>query len=89
MIADRSVLAIISPSSPCCSAILDVWRYKPACNEIVDLSITQSCGEYEQRERKGTAEMADFNAGLQTRQEERYVISFFLLLLAGSFTIFS
>ena len=31
----------------------------------------------------------EFNAGLQTRQEERYVILLFLLLLGGSFTSFS
>ena len=28
--------------------------------------------------------MAEFNAGLQTQQEERYVISLFVLLLGGS-----
>ena len=41
-------------------------------------SIVRSCGEYERWEREGTAEMALFSAGLQTRQEERYV--FWLLL---------
>ena len=29
--------------------------------------------------------MAEFSAGMQTRQEERYVILLFLLLLGGSF----
>ena len=29
--------------------------------------------------------MAEFSAGLQTQQEERYVILLFLLLLGGSF----
>ena len=29
--------------------------------------------------------MAEFSAGLQTRQEERYVILLFLLLLGGKF----
>ena len=72
MSADCSVLAIILPSRSRCSAYLDAWRYKPACNEIIDWSIAQSCGEYEQREREGTAEMAEFNAGLQTRQEESF-----------------
>ena len=38
---------------------------------------------------KGTAEMAEFSAGLQTRLEERSVILLFLLLLGGSFTSFS
>ena len=32
--------------------------------------------------------MAEFNAGLQTQQEERYAISLFLLLLGVSFTRF-
>ena len=32
--------------------------------------------------------MAEFNAGLQTQQEERYVISLFLPLLGGSITKF-
>ena len=32
--------------------------------------------------------MADINTSFQTRQEERYVISLFLLLLGGSFTRF-
>ena len=36
-------------------------------------------------EREGTAEVAEFSAGLQTRQEEKYVISLFLLLLRGKF----
>ena len=74
MSVDRSVMVIILPLRSHRLAYLDAWRYKPACNEIVDWSITRSCGEYEQRERKGTTEMAEFNAGLQTRQEERYVI---------------
>ena len=74
MSADSSVMAIILHSRSHCSAYLDGWRYKPASNEINDWSITQSCGKYEQRERKETAETAEFNAGLQTQQEERYVI---------------
>ena len=36
-------------------------------------------------ESEGTAEMAEFSAGLQPWQEERYVILLFLLLLGGSF----
>ena len=56
---------------------------------MVDWSIVQSCGEYEQREREETAEMAEFNAGLQTWQEERYVISLFFFLQGGSSTSFS
>ena len=88
MSADRSIMAIILPSRSRCSAYLDAWLYNPACNEIVDWSITQSCSN-EKREREGTAEMAEFNAGLQTRQEERYVIWLFLLLLGGSLTRFS
>ena len=32
-----------------------------------------------------TAEMAEFSAGLQTRQEERYVLLLFLLFLRGTF----
>ena len=32
--------------------------------------------------------MVIFSAGLQTRREERYVISLFILLLGGSFTRF-
>ena len=57
--------------------------------EIVNWSKLWPCGEYEQWEREGTAEIAEFSAGLQTRQEERYVILLFLLLLGGSFTSFS
>ena len=71
MSANRSVMAIILPLRSHCSAYLDAWRYNPARNEIVDWSITRSCGECEQREHQGTAEMAEFNAGLQTQQEER------------------
>ena len=89
MSADHSVSAIILPSRSHCSAYLDTWRYKPTCNKIVDWSIARSCSEYEQREHEGTAEMTEFNAGLQKQQEERYVISLFLLLLGGSFTSFS
>ena len=64
-----------------------IGRY---CSFALSLfSIVRSCGEYEQLEREGTAEIAQFSAGLQTRQEERYVISLFLLLLGGSFTSFS
>ena len=37
------------------------------------------------REREGTAEMAEFSAGMQTRQKERYVILLFLLLMGGKF----
>ena len=85
MSADGSVSAIILPPSSHCSAYLDVWRYKPAFNEIVDWSIAQSCAEYEQREYKGTAKMAELNAVFQTRQEERYVISLSFFLLGGSF----
>ena len=36
-------------------------------------------------QRKGTAEMVEFSAGMQTWQEERYVILLFLLLLGGIF----
>ena len=74
MSAGSSVMTIILHSRSRCTAYLDAWRYKPACNEINDWSITRSCGKYEQRERKETAQMAEFNAGLQTQQEERYVI---------------
>ena len=66
MSADRSVMVIIVPLRSRCSSYLDAWRYKHACNKIVDWSITQSCGEYEQRERYGTTEMTEFDAGLQT-----------------------
>ena len=89
MSADRSVSATILPCRSCCSAYLDAWRYKPASNEIIDWSIAQLCGEYEQPKHEGTAEMAEFNAGSQTWQEERYVILLYLLLLGGSFTSFS
>ena len=87
MSADCSVLAIIAPSHSHCS--LEAWCYKPAYNENVYWSKTRSCGEYEQREHEGTAEMAEFNVGLQTWQEERYVITLFLLHLGGSFTSFT
>ena len=88
MIADRRVLAVIAPLSSRCS-VADVCSYNRSCEKIVNWSIVQSCVEYEQWERKGTAEIAEFSAGLQTRQEERYVISLFLLPLGGSFTRFS
>ena len=67
MSADRSVSAIILPSHSLCSACLGVWRYNPACYEIVDWSIARSCTEYEQQEREGTAEMAELNAGFPTQ----------------------
>ena len=56
-----------------------------ACEKIINWSIVRSCGEYEQWEHEGTAEMAEFSAGLQTRQEVRFVILLFLLLLGGKF----
>ena len=88
--ADRSVLAIISLSRIRCSAYLDAWHYNSAaCNKVVGWSIVRSCGKYEQREREGIAEMAELNDGLQTRQEERYLIAIFLHILGGSFTSFS
>ena len=59
------------------------------CEKIANWSIVRSCGEYEQWEREGTTEMEELSAGLQTQQEERYVILLFLLLLGGSFTSFS
>ena len=65
----------------------DVCSYNCA-REIVIWSKLRPCGEYKQWERKGTAEKAEFSAGLQTRQEERYVILLFLLLLGGSFLSF-
>ena len=40
------------------------------------------------REREGTVEIAEFSAGLQTRQEERYVILLFLLLLGEVLQVF-
>ena len=89
MIADRSVLAVIAPLCSHCSVCFEVCRYNPACEKIVNWSIIRSRGEYEQCEQEGTAEIAKFRAGLQTRQEERYMISLFLLLLGGSFTSFS
>ena len=82
------VLAVIAPLRSRCSVSLDVCSYNRAC-ETVNWSIVQSCGEYEQWECEGTAEIAEFSAGLQTRQEERYVILLFLLLLRRSFTSFS
>ena len=67
MIADRSVMTVIAPSHSRCSACLDVCGKISAREKIVNWSIVRSCDE-------GTAEMAEFSAGLQTRQEERYVI---------------
>ena len=86
MIAKRRVLAFIAPLRSRCSVSLDVCTYNPACEKIVNWSIVRSCGEYEQWEREGTVEVAEFSAGLQTWQKERYVISLFLLLLGVSFT---
>ena len=82
MIADRRALAIIAPLRSRCSVYLDVCSYNHA-REIVNWSKVRSCGEYEQCEREGTAENAEFSASLHTRQEERYVILLFLLLLGG------
>ena len=67
---------------------LDAWRYNPVCNKVVDWSIARSwCdAEYVQREREGTTDRVELNAGLQTRQEEMYVICFFSLL-GGRFYI--
>ena len=83
MIADRSVMTIIAPLRSCCSACLDICRNKSACEKIVTWSIVQSCGEYEQWEGEGSAEMAEFSAGLQKRQGERYVISLFFYFFWG------
>ena len=77
MIADRSVMTVIAPSHSGCSACLDVNRNNSECEKIVNWSIIRSCGEFEQWERGGTAEMAEFSAGWQTGQEEMYVISYF------------
>ena len=88
MIADCSVVAVIAPSRSRCSACLDICCYNPACEKIVNWSIVRSCGEYEQCEPKGTAEMAEFSSGLQIQQEERCMISLFLLLLGGILRVF-
>ena len=88
MIADRSVFAVIAPLHSRCSVCLDLCRYNPTCEKIVKWLIVQLCGKYEQWEPIGTAEIAEF-AGLQTRQEERYVISLFSILLGESFMSFS
>ena len=87
MSAHCSVSATVWPSRSCCLAYLDAWRYKPASNEIIDWSIAQLCGKYEPPKREGTAEMAEFIAGLQTRQEERYVIPLYLLLYKFFMTV--
>ena len=81
MIADRRVpvLAVIAPLRSHCSVCLDICSFNPACKKVVNWPIVRSCGEYEQCEREGTAEIAEFSAGLQTRQEERYVILRLLL----------
>ena len=72
MIADRRALAVIAPLRSRCLVSLDVCSYN-LTREIVNWSKVWSCSENEQREREGTAEIAEFSAGLQTRQEERYV----------------
>ena len=89
MIAERRVLAVIAPLRSRCSVCLDVCSYNLACEKIVNWSIARSCSEYGQCERKGTTEIVEFSAALQTWQEERYVISLYLLLLGGIFTSFS
>ena len=87
-VVDRSVSAIILPLRCRCSPYLDAWRYNPACNEVVTWSIARICTKYEQRERDGTADREELNAGFQKRQEERYVIWLFLLLLGGGFSTY-
>ena len=76
MSADHSVSAITFTLT---LFSLNAWRKKPICNEVVDWSMARSCicAEYGQREREGTADRVELNAGLQTRQKERYVILFF------------
>ena len=83
MIAERSVMTVIAPSHSRCSTCFRRLLQQSACEKIIDWSRVQSCGEYKQLEQEGTAEMAEFSAGLQTRQEERYV---FWLLLGGDLT---
>ena len=85
MIAERSVFPLLHY---CALAVQRACRNNTACNKIIIWSIVRSCGDYEQGELEGTAEMVEFSAGLQTQQEERYVISLFLILLGGSFTRF-
>ena len=75
MSADHSVSAIILPLRSRCSDYLDAWHYKPACNKIVDWSIARSCNKYEQRDRKGTAEMAEFNAGFLTSSGVKFFMT--------------
>ena len=76
MIANRIVITVIAPSHSRCSVCLDVCGNNPHVKKIINWSIVQ----YEQWEHEGTAEMAEFSAGLQTRQEEWYVIWFWLIL---------
>ena len=83
----ESILAGIAPLRSRCSVSLDVCSYNRAC-EIINWSILRPCSEYEQWEREGTAEIVEFGTGLQTRQEERYVIMLFLLLMGGKFCEF-
>ena len=91
MIADQRALAVIGPLRSRCSVSLDVYSYNHA-REIVNWSIVRPCSEYEQWERKGTAEIAE-TAGIQrwfadTARGKVCNFAFFLLPLGGSFKSF-
>ena len=60
---------------------------KPVCNKVVDWSISQSCFGTKYSESESVKELltAELSAGFQTRQEERYMI-WFRLLLGGDST---